>query len=89
MTKRKDLLLDIRALMIHNPHLGGRTTLDSEKVIYLLTGEYHNSKCPVCEESVSCVCTSKCKHIWYCHKHILNHTHRKTPYMTVQNKGNA
>ena len=74
-----EILDKINGLMIYNPKLGGRMTLeDTEQVMFLVTGEYHNSKCPICNESVSCVCTSKCNHIWYCPKHISNHNHRSS-----------
>lgn len=69
--------------MISHGELGGRYVLeidleDAEEIMYLATKEYHNSKCPECGKPVSCVCTSKCNHIWYCPDHVLNHKHRKT-----------
>jgi hypothetical protein len=74
-----NIIVKIRELMKWNNQLGGRMTLeDTEQVMYLVTGEYHNSKCPECAKNVSCVCTSKCNHIWYCPDHILNHSHRNT-----------
>lgn len=75
----------IKECMIHNPQLGGRYTLeidleDAEEIMYLATSLHHNSKCPVCKKNVSCVCTEKCNHIWYCSNCILNHEHRQNPY---------
>jgi hypothetical protein len=77
--KAQENIEKIKKLMIWNNNLGGRMTLtDTEQLMYILTGEYHNSKCPQCQKTVSCVCTSKCNHIWYCPDHILDHTHRQT-----------
>ena len=74
----REKLENIEKLMIHNGSLGGRMTLDdTEQVMYILTGQYHNSKCPDCGKPVSCVCTSECNHIWYCPDHILDHSHRQ------------
>ena len=79
---KKELLNKIKECIIYHPELGGRSVLeididDAEEIIKLTIDEYHNSKCPECGNNVSCVCTSKCKHIWYCPKHVLNHKHRK------------
>lgn len=79
----------IKECMIHNPKLGGRYTFEidieeAEELMYLATGEYHNSKCTECSKKVSCVCT-QCNHIWYCPKHIRDHIHKnKIPtYYTI------
>lgn len=74
----------IKKCMVQDNDDGGRTNLeinptDIEEMMYLATGQYHNRKCPVnnCSRLVSCVCTSKCNHIWYCPEHILHHDHRR------------
>ena len=80
--KLKALSDKIKEYIFYNSQLGGRSTLELttnqvEKIMFLATGEYHNSKCPVCGSNVSCVCTSECNHIWYCPDHILDHSHRQ------------
>lgn len=84
--QKKEELKSIREIIKesikHQSQLGGRSTLniqvrDKEKIIYIITGEHQNSKCPECGNPVSCVCTSECNHIWYCPDHVLDHKHRQ------------
>ena len=87
-----NLLNKIKECMVQDNNNGGRCILDIDKkdmeeIMYLATGQYHNSKCCFivlksdgtifCNKPVSCVCTSECNHIWYCPEHIGNHKHTR------------